>query len=71
MRCIKCSRPEDLVSYVARVMTSERIRHLPVEEDDHIVGLVSIGDILKHRIEEMQLETRVLRNYAISSRGMR
>ena len=52
-------------------MTRERIRHLPVKDDDHIVGLVSIGDILKHRLEEMQLETSVLRDYAISSRGMR
>ena len=67
---ITCA-PQDLVSYVARVMTRERIRHLPVKDDGHIVGLVSIGDILKHRLEDMQLETSVLRDYAISSRGMR
>ena len=47
-----------------------RIRHLRVKDDGRIVGLVSIGDILKHRLEEMQLETNVLRDYAISSRGM-
>ena len=61
---------QDLVSYVARVMTRERIRHLPVKDDGRIVGLVSIGDILKHRLQEMQLETNVLRDYAISSRGI-
>src|SRR5689334_7294033 len=38
---------QDLVSHVARVMTRERIRHLPVKDDGRIVGLVSIGDILK------------------------
>ena len=70
---ISCA-PQDGVADVAAVMTRERIRHLPVKDRDHVVGFVSIGDIVKYRLEEMQLETSVLRDYAaaaVLSRGVR
>lgn len=59
---------EDSVAAVSRIMTVRRMRHLPVAERDQLVGLVSIGDVLKSRLDEMQLETSVLRDIAIASR---
>lgn len=60
--------PDDSVAGIARVMTQRRIRHLPVMTGRKIVGLVSIGDVLKHRLDEVQLEANVLRDVAIAVR---
>lgn len=64
---ITCS-PTDTVAEVAKVMTLRRIRHLPVKEGDAIVGVISIGDVLKSRISEIELEANVLRDIAIAVR---
>jgi CBS domain-containing protein len=64
---ITCS-PRDSVSEIAKVMTQQRIRHLPVKDGDRLVGIITIGDVLKHRLVEMQLEANVLRDYAIARR---
>lgn len=64
---ITCS-PQDTIAEVTRVMTQRRIRHLPVKDGDTLVGVISIGDVLKHRLDEMQLEANVLRDYAIARR---
>ncbi|MDC7785385.1 CBS domain-containing protein [Rhodoplanes sp. TEM] len=64
---ITCS-PQDTVAEVAKVMTLRRIRHLPVKEGDAIVGVISIGDVLKSRISEIELEANVLRDIAIAVR---
>ena len=60
--------PDDRISDVAKVMTERRIRHVPVRDGAKIVGMISIGDILKRRLDEVILETRVLRDIAISGR---
>jgi len=60
---VVCS-PNDSINDVMGVMTRERIRHLPVKNDGDLVGIVSIGDVLKHRLSEVQLEADVLRDYA-------
>lgn len=62
---ITCS-PNDGIAHVMNVMTQRRIRHLPVCEGNRLVGLVSIGDVLKNRLGEIQLEANVLRDYAIA-----
>ena len=62
---VTCS-PADLIAHVARVMTEQRIRHLPVVEHDRLVGLISIGDVLKHRLSEIAFEADVLRDLAIA-----
>jgi CBS domain-containing protein len=62
---ITCS-PRDTIAEVTRVMTQRRIRHLPVKDGDRLVGVISIGDVLKHRLGEVQLEANVLRDYAIA-----
>jgi CBS domain-containing protein len=60
--------PDDTVAGIARIMTQRRIRHLPVMTGRKLVGLVSIGDVLKHRLDEVQLEANVLRDVAIAVR---
>ncbi|MYZ47464.1 CBS domain-containing protein [Propylenella binzhouense] len=64
---ITCS-PDDHVAQIARVMTQRRIRHLPVVEHGRLIGIVSVGDVVKHRLAELELEANVLRDYAVSRR---
>jgi CBS domain-containing protein len=64
-RVITCT-PGDSVSRIARIMTENRIRHLPVVEGKALVGVVSVGDVVKNRLEEMSLEASVLRDMAIA-----
>ena len=49
-------------------MTRSRHRHVPVVEGGQLCGIVSIGDVVKHRLEEMELEVNVLRDRYIASR---
>lgn len=44
-------------------MTDRRIRHLPVMEETRLVGIISIGDLVKHRIEAVEAEARAMENY--------
>ncbi|MGH3865446.1 MAG: CBS domain-containing protein [Pseudonocardiaceae bacterium] len=63
-----CS-PQDSIDHVMLQMTRLRYRHLPViDERGQLAGLVSIGDAVKHRIDELRLETDVLRDLYIASR---
>jgi CBS domain-containing protein len=67
-RSVVTCAPEDSVAIVANVMTQRRIRHLPVVVNGIVVGLISIGDVLKHRLDEVQLEADVLRDVARARR---
>ena len=58
--------PDDSVATVSRVMTQRGIRHLPVVIDGQLAGLISIRDVLKHRLDEVQLEANVLRDLALA-----
>ena len=63
-----CS-PNDLLQDVMAEMTQTRHRHVPVvDENGELCGLVSIGDVVKHRLDEMELETNVLRDAYITRR---
>ena len=66
-RVIFC-RPEDSIAEVMKVMTQRRIRHLPVKNGEQLIGIISIGDVLIHRLVEIQLEADVLRDVAIARR---
>ena len=57
-------RPTDHVKDVILVMTRRRVRHLPVIEGGQLCGIVSIGDVLKSRLDENELEINVLRDVA-------
>jgi len=66
--CPSCA-PGDGIRHVMSVMTRSRCRHIPVVlSDGKLCGLVSIGDVVKHRLEELELETTVLRDRYIASR---
>jgi signal-transduction protein with cAMP-binding, CBS, and nucleotidyltransferase domain len=53
--------PEDSVTAVMARMTRYRVRHLPVVEDGKLRGIVSIGDVIKHRLDELEMEANILR----------
>jgi CBS domain-containing protein len=55
--------PDDRIDDLARTMTNLRIRHIPVVVDDELVAIVSIGDIVKWRIDELQTERDHLVGY--------
>jgi len=55
-------RSSDRIDAVLATMTMARIRHLPVIEDNELKGIVSIGDLVKHRLDEKELEASVLRD---------
>jgi CBS domain-containing protein len=59
---ITCS-PDDGVDKLMRKMTIGRFRHLPVMEGRAMVGVVSIGDIVKHRLEQLEAEASLLQDY--------
>jgi CBS domain-containing protein len=58
-RIVSC-RSSDRVDAVLATMTNLRIRHVPVIENDELKGIVSIGDLVKHRLDEKELEASVL-----------
>ena len=55
-------RASDRIDAVLATMTTARIRHLPVIENNELKGIVSIGDLVKHRLDEKELEASVLRD---------
>jgi CBS domain-containing protein len=59
--------PDDSVVHAMAVMTRERCRHLPVLRNGELAGIVSIGDLVKARLQELELESRVLRDVVIAS----
>ena len=61
-RLITSSRHET-VGHVMRLMTEGRFRHVPVVEGGRLVGIISIGDVVKTHIEEIETEHRALREY--------
>lgn len=56
-------RPGDPVDDLAALMTNNRVRHVPVLDDGRLVGIVSIGDVVKNRMEELQSERQQLQDY--------
>ena len=55
--------PDDDIRDIMHLMTLKRIRHLPVMADGKLAGVISIGDVVKNRLEDMQMEANVLRDY--------
>lgn len=57
-----CKQTDTVYDLMER-MTAGKFRHLPVVEDGRVAGIVSIGDVVKHRLAEMALESNALREY--------
>jgi CBS domain-containing protein len=60
--------PEDSVRRAMTLMTRYRVRHLPVMREGALVGIVSIGDVVKDRLEDLETEANVLRDVYIAAR---
>jgi CBS domain-containing protein len=54
--------PDESVNRVMSLMTHHRVRHMPVLRGGKLVGIISIGDVVKHRLEDLELEANVLRD---------
>jgi CBS domain-containing protein len=63
---VRSCAPTDDVQTLAAQMTEHRMRHLPVVDGDSLVGIVSIGDIVKSRLDELQSERDHLESYITS-----
>ncbi len=61
-RVITC-RSHDTVAAIMEVMTEQKFRHLPVVEEGNLIGLISIGDVVKWRVAEFEAEQEALRDY--------
>jgi predicted transcriptional regulator len=60
--------PDESVNRVMNLMTHHRVRHMPVLRDGKLAGIVSIGDVVKNRLEDLELETNVLRDVYTAAR---
>ena len=60
---VRTCAPEDNLEHIARVMTEIRVRHLPVVSGGELVAIISIGDVVKNRIVELQVERDQLVDY--------
>lgn len=55
--------PDDDIDYIARIITEKRIRHIPIMEGEKLYGILSIGDIVKARLTEVEATARYLKEY--------
>lgn len=63
---ITCQETDTLDELMA-LMTAQRFRHLPVVTDDALVGIVSIGDVVKYHVAEVKMEATAMREYIMHS----
>ena len=61
-----CPMTED-VNQLRREMTNRRARHIPIVEEGRLIGIISIGDIVKNRLDELEDETQQMRDYIATS----
>jgi CBS domain-containing protein len=58
--------PGETLANIAKLMTQRRIRHVPIIDGNRLIGIVSIGDVVRYRLDELELEQNVLRDYAVA-----
>ena len=61
---------DDTLSYAMRVMINKKIRHLPIVNNENVIGLLSIGDLLKEILDESENEVKLLREYVTNPYGI-
>lgn len=64
-----CSSNDSLHEVMTR-MTRQRLRHLVVVDGERIAGVISVGDLVKHRLEQLETEAGVLRDYVAAQRAL-
>ena len=62
-REVSTCAPDDGIDRLMQQMTEGRFRHLPVVEDGKMIGIISIGDVVKHRLQELEHEAHMLHDY--------
>ena len=62
-RKVTTCNPTDTISSIMERMTAGKFRHVPVVEQGRLAGIISIGDVVKHRVKEMESEHAALRDY--------
>jgi len=60
--------PDDSLESLMGIMTNKRVRHLPVVEADKLIGIITIGDVVKSRLEEATMQVDSLRDYVMAAR---
>ena len=63
---VACTTGETIAGLM-KTMTDHRFRHMPVIEDGVLRGMISIGDVVKHRLEETEMEAQALRDYVLAA----
>jgi CBS domain-containing protein len=63
---VTCGTHDTMAELMGR-MTAGRFRHMPIIENGKLAGIISIGDVVKHRLAEMELESSALRNYIMTA----
>ena len=66
-RKVSTCNENETVSNIMERMTDERARHVPVVDQGKLVGMVSIGDVVKHRLQEMERDSAAMHNYILTS----
>jgi len=66
-RKVESCNESDTVAHIMERMTQGKFRHMPVVDQVQVVGLVSIGDIVKHRLHEMERESTAMRDYIMTA----
>ena len=62
-------KPEDRLNVLMSMMTQRRIRHLPVVDNGRMTGVISIGDVVKERMDEIEADAAAMRDYITGATG--
>jgi len=63
-RKVETCNESEIVSHIMERMTAGKFRHLPVVDQGQVVGMISIGDVVKYRLQEMERESKAIRDYS-------
>ncbi len=66
-RNVETCNATEAVSNIMERMTAGKFRHMPVVDQGRVIGVVSIGDIVKHRLHEMERESAAMRDYIVTA----
>jgi CBS domain-containing protein len=67
-RALVTCKPTDTADEILTVMTNSRVRHLPVMDDGQMIGIISIGDVVKRKLDDAAAEVGLLRDYVMAGR---